>query len=199
MKERWEGSTSFIGKHNWLIPSAVFLMTLLIFFLLLFHWKASLAASAQILFSGSLVVTSVLLFTTQRAFNERDDLALASVRRPYYKVTESNLSVNITFEVTNRAPMAARLSEVHIENSILSNEFWEIQWGWGSEATGGPRDLEPPVLFKPHETIGIWLTASIKSEETLKEAKAIKQLKWCFVYQIGNYKKKSTRYTQDVK
>lgn len=194
----WEKITSYIGKHKWLIPSALFLTTLLFFFLLLFHWKASLAASAQILFSGFLLVTSVLLFTIQRALNNRDDVDLVLVKRPDYEVTKSNLLATIHFVVTNPAPMAARLSEVRIANSELGSGGWKIE-SW--HRMDGPPDADRhtiPALLRPNETIFVRVQTSV-DEKRLKEANNIKKFKWCFVYQIGNYKMKQTSYKGDVK
>ena len=195
MKERWERITSFIGKHNWLIPSALFLITLLFFFLLLFHWKASLAASAQILFSGFLLVTSVLFFTIQRAFNNRDDLELVLVKRPdYYGVSESDLLARIIFTVTNPSPMAASLWEVRIANSELGNGAWKIE-SW-HRADGRDR-YTIPALLRSNETISVRLQISV-DEKRVKEANNITKFKWCFVYQIGKYKKKLTPYEGNV-
>jgi len=199
MKKHWEGITCFIGERDWLIPGVLELMVFLVFLLLLFCYKASLAASAQILFSGSLVVTSFLLIRIQRAFNkevrDRDNLGLASARNPMRSLPGNDL-VEFTFQVYNPASTIATLWAVHIENSKLRNKSWEIRaWRRESEKQGSDRSITP-ALARPGETISVFVRASVDKE--LEEAKKITELKWRFVYQIGNYKKKLTSYEQDV-
>ena len=195
-------------KKPWLVPSVLGLMVLLIIFILVFYFETSLAISAQILFSGSLVVTSVLLFRTQKAFNkyvrEKDNLDLISGEHPSrrFPTPEPETFVSFRFLVTNPAPMVAILYKVHIENSELSNKSWEtVNWSVmrmdiGRMVSALPQTTSP-ALVQPHGSISVLFRTRLDKDKS-KEVLNITELKWRFDYQIGNYKMKSTSYKGDV-
>jgi len=206
-----ERTRSFIGERDWLIPSVLGVMVLLVFSLLLLY-KTSLAVSAQILFSGSLVVTSLLLVSIQRAFNkhvrEKDDPDLIIVGDPERNIRQESRSgkdkhiVEFMFRVCHPAPIFAALWKVHIKNTELSNESWEIQ-NWKIEKIDIDRRVlirsqsYLPVLVKPNEITNVIFEA-IVDVDTRDEAKNITKLKWGFEYQIGNYQRKTKGYERNV-
>lgn len=209
MKERWERITAFI-KHYWVFLSELGLIVAVVLFVPLLCFEIPIATCAQLLFSALLVFISFRLCSTQEAFNkyvrDRDTPDLIPVGLPKGKVGSSTIywendretwetKLFFIFRVTNPAPTIAELWKVHIENSELSNQSWEmINWGEGPiEVTEGPRE---PALVMPNQIITIVFRGSV-DQETVKKAATIKKLKWRFDYRIGNYET-STEYERDV-
>ena len=200
-------------KKPWLIPSVLGVIVILMFFLSVFYFKISFATSAQILFSGSLVVTSVLLLTIQRAFNkhvrEKDNPDLVIVGDPECRISKQSKGgkdghiVEFTFRVCHPAPVFAALWKVHIENGELRDESWKVlNWTIEKIDIVGREVLirgQPylPVLVKPNEITKVVLRATV-DVDTRDEAEKITELKWRFEYQIGNYKRKTKRYERNV-